>query len=79
MYQPRTGGFNAVDPVYAGLFDPQLWNRYTYTRNAPTILTDATGRNPVWAALAFVNILYTADAARRPSMVDGSLQRIAPE
>src|SRR5690606_29691080 len=43
MYQPRTGRFNAVDPVFAGLFDPQQWNRYAYVRNAPLVLTDPSG------------------------------------
>jgi hypothetical protein len=27
-YQSRTGRLTAVDPVYAGLFEPQWWNRY---------------------------------------------------
>ena len=35
MYQQRTGRFNTVDPVYAGLFQPQAWNRYAYALNAP--------------------------------------------
>jgi RHS repeat-associated protein len=43
QYQPRSGRFNAVDPVYAGLFDPQQWNRYAYARNTPLSLTDPTG------------------------------------
>jgi RHS repeat-associated protein len=30
MYQVRTGRFNRPDPVYAGMFDPQRWNRYSY-------------------------------------------------
>ena len=43
MYQPRTGRFNAVDPVYAGLFDPQQWNRYSYARNNPLRFVDPLG------------------------------------
>lgn len=43
QYQPRTGRFNAVDPVYAGLFDPQQWNRYAYAVNRPTSVVDPTG------------------------------------
>ena len=44
MYQPRTGRFNTVDPVFAGLFDPQQWNRYSYARNAPLRFIDLWGR-----------------------------------
>ncbi len=46
MYQPRTGRFNAVDPVYAGLFQPQKWNRYEYALNNPVALTDPSGLDP---------------------------------
>lgn len=43
QYLPRTGRFNAVDPVYAGLFDPQQWNRYSYARNNPLSFVDPSG------------------------------------
>ena len=43
MYQPRTARFSAPDPVYAALFRPQAWNRYSYALNSPASLTDATG------------------------------------
>jgi RHS repeat-associated protein len=46
-YQVRTGRFNAPDPVYAGMFDPQGWNRYSYGLNAPTVYTDRTGLSPL--------------------------------
>jgi RHS repeat-associated protein len=42
---PRTGRFSQVDPVYAGLFDPQQWNRYAYVRNNPLTFVDPTGMN----------------------------------
>ncbi len=42
-FQARTGRFNTVDPVYAGLFDPQGWNRYAYALNNPMVFTDASG------------------------------------
>ncbi len=42
---PRTGRFSQVDPVYAGLFDPQKWNRYQYARNNPLTFVDPDGRN----------------------------------
>lgn len=42
-YSVGTGRFNRVDPEYAGLFDPQGWNRYTYAANNPLRYVDATG------------------------------------
>jgi RHS repeat-associated protein len=42
-YSPGTGRFNAVDPVYAGLFNPQGWNRYTYGGNNPLRFIDPLG------------------------------------
>lgn len=46
MYQPRTGRFNAVDPVFNALANPQKWNRYSYAINRPTSLTDTHGLDP---------------------------------
>jgi RHS repeat-associated protein len=43
-YQPRHGRFSQGDPVYAGLFDPQQWNRYAYARNNPLSFVDPDGR-----------------------------------
>ncbi|MBL8141959.1 MAG: hypothetical protein JNM38_12650 [Acidobacteria bacterium] len=43
FFVPRTGRFPQVDPVYAGLFDPQQWNRYAYARNNPLMFIDPTG------------------------------------
>jgi RHS repeat-associated protein len=42
-YQVRTGRFSTIDPIYAGLFEPQAWNRYAYALNAPISYTDASG------------------------------------
>jgi RHS repeat-associated protein len=42
-YQVRTGRFSAPDPVYAGLFAPQGWNRYSYALNSPLAFVDPTG------------------------------------
>ena len=44
FFVPRTGRFSQVDPVYAGLFDPQQWNRYAYVRNNPLSFVDPDGR-----------------------------------
>jgi RHS repeat-associated protein len=43
-YQPRHGRFSQGDPVYAGLFDPQQWNRYACARNNPLSFVDPDGR-----------------------------------
>src|SRR3990170_7920527 len=43
MYQARAGRFTRLDPVYAGLFEPQLWNRYAYAMNNPLRYIDPTG------------------------------------
>jgi RHS repeat-associated protein len=42
-YQVRTGRFSTVDPVYAGLFAPQAWNRYSYALNSPLTFVDPEG------------------------------------
>ncbi len=42
-YSTSSGRFNRPDPVFAGLFNPQEWNRYAYAINSPLLLTDATG------------------------------------
>lgn len=42
-YQTTTGRFTGMDPVYAGQFDPQQWNRYAYARGNPLKYVDPTG------------------------------------
>lgn len=46
MYQPRTGRFNAVDPVFNATLNPQKWNRFSYAINRPTVLVDPDGLDP---------------------------------
>ncbi len=45
-YSNAQGRFTSVDPENAGadVSDPQSWNGYVYTRNAPTVLVDPDGR-----------------------------------
>jgi RHS repeat-associated protein len=43
QYQERTGRLTRVDPMFAGLFDPQASNRYSYAVSSPITFTDATG------------------------------------
>jgi len=43
MYESRTGRFTRPDPVYAGLFEPQQWNRYAYALNNPLGFVDTNG------------------------------------
>lgn len=42
-YAASSGRFNRVDPVYAGLFHPQRWNRYAYALNSPLVFADKSG------------------------------------
>jgi RHS repeat-associated protein len=44
-YQVRTGRFSTVDLIYAGLFEPQAWNRYAYALNRPMTHVDPGGLN----------------------------------
>jgi RHS repeat-associated protein len=46
-YQTRTGRMTTVDPVFAGLFEPQRWNRYAYASNSPLVYVDPDGRQDV--------------------------------
>jgi RHS repeat-associated protein len=43
MYRAKTGRFLSVDPVYAGFFNPQAWNRYAYALNSPLKFVDPEG------------------------------------
>jgi RHS repeat-associated protein len=46
-YQTRLGRLTSVDPVFAGLVEPQRWNRYTYALNNPLAYADPDGRDPI--------------------------------
>jgi RHS repeat-associated protein len=62
MYQPRAGRFNAVDPIYTGLFDPQQWNRYAYARNSPMAYVDPSGMYTVTRTTPDSNCRQSAGA-----------------
>lgn len=59
-YQVRTGRFTTADPSYAGVQNPQRWNRYSYSLNAPLTFVDTDGRN---AANLHVGSTYTEVSA----------------
>lgn len=42
-YDPESRRFISPDPVVAGLYDTQAWNRYAYVRNNPLRWVDPTG------------------------------------
>lgn len=46
LFQPRSGRFNAPDPIYSGLFEPQRWNRYVYASSSPLTFVDPSGLDP---------------------------------
>jgi RHS repeat-associated protein len=55
MFQSGTGRFTRPDPIMAGLFTPQGWNRYAYALNRPLTQTDFSGLCP--AALCFEDVV----------------------
>lgn len=42
-YDPESRRFISPDPVVAGVYDTQAWNRYSYVRNNPLRRIDPTG------------------------------------
>jgi len=42
-YSPGVGRFLSVDPLLGNASSPQSWNRYTYARNNPILVTDPKG------------------------------------
>jgi RHS repeat-associated protein len=50
-YDNKYGRFTAVDPLLASgkSNNPQTFNRYTYTMNQPTTMTDKSGLQAAWA------------------------------
>jgi RHS repeat-associated protein len=45
-YRAWTGRFTTVDPVFAGVGNPQRWNRYAYALNSPLTYVDPDGLYP---------------------------------
>ena len=44
-YDPTLGRWTQQDPLGGSLFDPSTGNRYAYTNDDPTNLTDPTGKD----------------------------------
>jgi RHS repeat-associated protein len=64
-YRSVWGRFTSVDPVMdtkEAVIDPQLWNRYTYVANRPTLYIDPDGKNPF---LLWLHRLGQTPAAQR--------------
>lgn len=57
MYQPRSGRFQAPDDIYAGLLEPQRWNRYAYVLNNPNVFTDASGLDPLSTLCVYCHVV----------------------
>jgi len=56
-YDPTLGRWTQQDPLGGSLFDPSTGNRYAYTNDDPTNLTDPTGKD---TQSGFVNCLEGA-------------------
>ena len=54
-YQSRTGRFSTIDPVAGGIFEPQQWNRYSYTQNSPLNRIDPDGLCSRWISFGGTN------------------------
>lgn len=61
-YSAQAGRFSGVDSVFAGLFEPQSWNRYAYVSNNPVKLVDPDGRQFRSATQACNNPPPSSDA-----------------
>jgi RHS repeat-associated protein len=73
--QTRTGRMNRVDPIFAGLFHPQKWNRYSYALHNPISLVDPTGGDPIKPeAKPDFRVTVTADLPRPGSSRSGPAQ-----
>ena len=62
---PTLGRWTQQDPLGGSLFDPSTGNRYTYTSDDPTNLTDRTGaidRNYCLAILGIATVTAIATA-----------------
>lgn len=43
VYDPDIGKFLSADPTVPGMYNPQAYNCYAYTRNNPLSFVDKTG------------------------------------
>ncbi len=64
LYNPEIGMFNSPDSVIPDVYDPQMLNPYTYTRNNPIKYIDPDGLQPTSPAetLMIVEVISTATA-----------------
>jgi RHS repeat-associated protein len=65
-YQTRTGRFTTVDPIYAGLFEPQRWNRYSYALANPLKYTDPSGMHMICETTECVTVTAPDPGPRGP-------------
>ena len=62
-YDPTLGRWTQQDPLGGSLFDPSTGNRYAYTNDDPTNLTDPSGASILGSLGALVGGFLTGAAA----------------
>jgi len=56
MFEMRTGRFGAPDPIEVGELEPQRWNRYAYSLDAPLSFIDPDGLNACGAGFCSTSV-----------------------
>ena len=77
LYDPIAAGFVSPDVVVSNWYDPQLLNRYGYTRD-PLKYVDPDGHSFVLAVLVGAGFAYLADAYLTPDISNAPVDASTP-